>query len=69
MNYIKNILLGILIGCSLGFVIGTIFEYKVTKKSTNWEKKQKIQQIIFSILGASGGLIIGYKIAKEESDN
>ena len=67
MNYLKNIIIGAFMGCVLGFLVGTIFESKVTKKSTNWEEKQKTQQIVFSVLGAVGGVIIGYKISEEQS--
>jgi NhaP-type Na+/H+ or K+/H+ antiporter len=66
MKYIKNIILGLVIGCFLGFLLGTIFESKVSKANT-WERKQKTQQIIFSILGSIGGIVIGYKISEEDS--
>lgn len=67
MNYIKNAFLGAIIGAVLGLFVGTIFDYKVTKKS-KWEEKQKRQQIIFSVLGGIGGIILGVKISDEESD-
>jgi uncharacterized protein YacL len=67
MKYIKNIFFGVIIGTVIGFFIGTIFEYKVSKKS-NWEEKQQMQQVIFSVLGGIGGLILGVKISDEESD-
>lgn len=41
MNYIKNIIIGVFTGSILGFLIGTVFESKVTKKSTNWDEKTK----------------------------
>ena len=68
MNYVKNMFVGAVIGVIIGFFIGTIFESKVTKKSTNWEEKQQMQQDIFSVLGGIGGIILGVKIAEEEND-
>jgi len=66
MNYIKNIIIGVFTGCILGFLVGTVFESKVTKKSTNWDEKQKMQQVVFSILGAIGGIMLAVKISDEE---
>ncbi|WP_430928381.1 hypothetical protein [Polaribacter marinivivus] len=65
MKYIRNILLGLFFGAFAGFLIGSIFEYKVSKKE-NWESKQRIQQIVFASLGAIGGSVIGYKLADEK---
>lgn len=67
MNYVKNVFLSVIIGIVFGFFIGSIFDSKVTKRSVNWEEKQERQQIIFSVLGAIGGLVIGVKIADEEN--
>lgn len=65
MKYIRNILLGLFFGAFAGFLIGSIFEYKVSKKK-NWESKQKIQQVVFASLGAIAGSVIGFKIADEK---
>lgn len=67
MNYVKNIFLATIIGIVFGFFMGSIFESKVTKRNVNWEEKQERQQIIFSVLGAIGGIIIGVKISDEEN--
>jgi outer membrane lipoprotein SlyB len=67
MGYIKNIFLASIIGVVIGFFVGSIFDSKVTKKSVNWEEKQERQQIIFSVLGAIGGIIVGVKISDEEN--
>ena len=44
----KNIILGAIIGVFSGFVIGTIYDSKVTKKS-KWEEKQQFQQILLGV--------------------
>ena len=65
MNYIKNIIIGGFIGCVLGLFIGAIFESKSMKHS-KWKEQQKTKQIIFSVIGGVGGIVIGFKIAEED---
>ncbi|MDB9913505.1 hypothetical protein OAD06_04320 [Flavobacteriaceae bacterium] len=65
MVYIRNIILGGIIGCVFGLMIGTIYDSKAMKYS-KWKEEQKTKQIIFSVLGAIGGGVLGYKIANEE---
>ena len=65
MVYLRNIILGLIIGCVFGLIIGTIYDSKAIKY-TKWKEEQRIKQIIFSVLGTIGGGVLGFKIANEE---
>lgn len=66
----KSLLYSLLFGAVGGligyFLIGTIFEMAVTKKSER-ETKARVQMPIFGVIGVIGGLIIGWKAGENDS--